>query len=192
MRLKCFYCAALAFTWLNTGGAAAEDKIEPVIYAFGFSASFNDSIVYFTDIQEIDSVWMDGKTGFVLERGIYSNQMRDYFNGIGQPNRTCVFFYDVKMKKLGKKFRKMKEKYVESNSFDIKYLKPEEFSFKAAELYGLEEARAKRAKAKKEKKKESGSDKMGPPDMNGGGGPGGMGGGPGGMGGGGGMPPGGF
>lgn len=173
---------------LLAGRAMAEDKIEPQIYAFGFSASFNDSTVYFTDIQTIDSVWVDSKTGFILERGMYANQMRNYFTQSGQPNRTCVFFYDVKFKNIAKKFRKMKERYVAGNNFDIRYLKPDEFVFERNPIDGLEEYLAQRDKAKKEKKKKksSGDDRPGPPDGRGGGPGGGMP--PGGSGG---MPPGG-
>lgn len=154
--------------------AMAEDKIEQQIYAFGFSASFNDSTVYFTDIQTIDSVWVDSKTGFILERGMYANQMRNYFTAQGQPNRTCVFFYDVKFKKIAKKFRKMKERYVAGNNFDIRYLKPEEFAFERNPIDGLEELLAQREKAKKEKKKKSKHDKPSGPPPGRGGAPGGM------------------
>lgn len=168
--------------------ATAEDKIEPQIYAFGFAASFNDSVVYFTDIQTIDSVWVDSKTGFILERGMYANQMRNYFTRNGQPDRTCVFFYDVKFKNIARKFRKMKERYVSGNNFDIRYLKPDEFAFETNRIDGLEEYLAMREQAKKDKKKKKDKqdDRPGPPD--------GRGGGPGGGGmppGGGGMPPGG-
>ena len=34
----------------------------PKVYVCGFSASFNDSLVYFTDIQEVKDVWIDTKT----------------------------------------------------------------------------------------------------------------------------------
>lgn len=180
----------LLFCLFAAGRLAAEEKIVPEVYCFGFSASFNDSTVYFTDIQKLENVWLDTKTGFILERGVYANQMRNYFNGINQPDRTCVFFYAVTFKDLGKKFRKMKKKYVTGNKFDIKYLKPAEFSFEPAFVYDIEEIKAQREQAEKEmKKKKNAGGKMGPPN-GGGGGPGG--GGPGGgMGGGGGMPPGG-
>lgn len=165
--------------------AFAADKIVPGVYAFGMSASFNDSTVYITDIQWIDSVWIDSKTGFILERGSYSNQLRYYLNSKGEEFPTCIFFYDRKMKKLGKKFRKIKEKYVLSNKFDIKYVDPEEFSFKAAVIYNIDERKAKKEKSKKEKKKQQpGNGTMGPPSGGGMGGPGGGMGGPGGMGGG--------
>ena len=36
--------------------SVAQNRVVPKAYMFGFAASFNDSIVFFTDIQEVDSV----------------------------------------------------------------------------------------------------------------------------------------
>ena len=43
--------AALAFV-----PTLAQNRVVPKAYMFGFAASFTDSIVFFTDIQEVDSV----------------------------------------------------------------------------------------------------------------------------------------
>ena len=51
---------------------SAKQKIEPR-YLFGFAASFADSTVYFTDIQKVDSAWIDTKTKFLLAG--YANAM---------------------------------------------------------------------------------------------------------------------
>ena len=40
---------------------SAQNIQVPKAYMFGFVASFNDSTVYFTDIQELDSVWVTKK-----------------------------------------------------------------------------------------------------------------------------------
>lgn len=190
MRVRKYCISALMIIALCVASKAmAEEKIVPGVYAFGMSASFSDSTVYITDIQWIDSVWMDTKTGFILERGSYSNQLRNYLSLKGVEYPTCIFFFDKKMKKLGKKFRQIKEKYVLSNRFDVKYVDPEEFSFKAAVMYNMEDRKAKKEKAKKEKKQQQPANgTMGPPSGGGMGGPGGGMGGPGGgMGGPGGM-----
>ena len=63
-------------------GVSAKVVCVPKLYAFGFSASFNDSIVYFTDIQEIDSAWINEKTKFLISRDNYSYQLKNYFNNI--------------------------------------------------------------------------------------------------------------
>ena len=68
-------------------GASAKVKCVPKVYAIGFAASFNDSIVYFTDIQEIDSAWINDKNKFLIGRDNYSYQLKNYFAGIGLPHR---------------------------------------------------------------------------------------------------------
>ena len=47
------------------------------VYVYGFAASFNDSIVYFTDIQTLDSATIASKSGFLYGRDNYSYQLRD-------------------------------------------------------------------------------------------------------------------
>ena len=42
------------------------------IYAFGFSASFNDSTIYFTDIQQIDNATIESKNNFLQNRTEYA------------------------------------------------------------------------------------------------------------------------
>ena len=113
---------------------SAKNKLMPKVYAFGFSASFNDSTVYFTDIQEVDSVWINAKNDFLLNRSEYSYQLRNYFDGKGQPHRTCIIVYALKRKDIDKKYRKMKDKYTKKGNFDVRYLKEEDFRFKAVPM----------------------------------------------------------
>ena len=58
--------------------AKAKNYVAPKAYMFGFVASFNDSIVYFTDIQEVDSVWFTQKKDMLAGRSNYSGQLRSY------------------------------------------------------------------------------------------------------------------
>ncbi len=81
------------------------------VYAFGFSASFNDSIVYFTEIQTIDSAYLEGRTHFLVERQEYSAQLKNYFTSIGEEGRTCVIFYATSEKEIMKKYLKLRKEY---------------------------------------------------------------------------------
>lgn len=110
-------------------GVSAKIVCVPKLYAFGFSASFNDSIVYFTDIQEIDSAWINDKTDFLVSRDNYSYQLKNYFTNIGQEHRTCVISFALKRKDIGKKYKKLKEKYVKAGNFSIKTLGKNDFQF---------------------------------------------------------------
>lgn len=52
-----------------SGNVSAANK-KSDIYAFGFSASFNDSTVYFTDIQLVKDVTIEHKSHFLENRGL--------------------------------------------------------------------------------------------------------------------------
>ena len=81
-------------SWMTTETISAKSKVQKV-YLFGFAASFNDSTVYFTDIQEIDSAWVDDKTNFLHDRDQYSYQLRDYLAEKFEPNRTCITTFAI-------------------------------------------------------------------------------------------------
>ena len=139
---------------------SAQNKQVPKIYAFGFSASFNDSIVYFTDIQEIDSVWVSGKGKFLTGRDSYSYQLRNYLSEKGMPHRTGIISYEFDRKKIEKKYVKLRAKYTKNNNFDVRYLNASEFKFthvdpvQTQELTNTDEKSAKR-KEKKVKRSSS-------------------------------------
>jgi len=105
------------------------------VYMFGASASFSDSIVYFTDIQVVDSVWLDEKTDFLVSRWDYSNQLRSHFTQTGHPNRTCIVCYSTEEKDIRKKYAKMRKKFSGTTKkptrYDIRQLDEEEFTFAA-------------------------------------------------------------
>ena len=111
--------------------ATAKIKCVPKIYAFGFAASFNDSTVYFTDIQEIDSAWINDKNDFLIIRDNYSYQLKNYLSGIGLEHRTCVISFALERKDVVKKYNKMKSKYVKAGNFIIKGIDKADFQFSA-------------------------------------------------------------
>ncbi len=115
----------------GTQDATAKNKMVPKVYAFGVSTSFNDSTVYITDIQDIDSAWIDSKTNFLKNREDYSYQMNSYFDALGQKHRTCVIFCEVKRAKLAKKFERIKKKYMGKDEFNVKNLTDKDFHFTA-------------------------------------------------------------
>ena len=67
---------ALVIMLVSTLSASAKlNKQE--IYIYGFAASFNDSTIYFADIQFIPDGWIDTKHDFLYGRDTYSYQLRD-------------------------------------------------------------------------------------------------------------------
>ena len=103
------------------------------MYMAGVSASFTDSLIYFTDVQFVDSVVLD-KNKLLPLRELYSEQLEDYLeNNLGMKNRTCFIYFDVKKAKVEKEIKKMKEKYLKDGKAvlkevgtEFKFTKPEE------------------------------------------------------------------
>lgn len=160
---KNFIALTLLFLTFHCLGVSGKVRCTPV-YLFGTSASFNDSIVYFTDIQILDSAWIDEKTDFLINRNEYSNQLREHFNATGHPNRTCLVSFATTEKEILKKYAKMRKQFKgttkKPKNYAIREIDDEEFHFQAIKMYNLDESEiattnkksAKRAEKSKEKK----------------------------------------
>ncbi len=134
--------------------SAANKKSD--IYAFGFSASFNDSTVYFTDIQLIPNATIEHKTHFLENRDLYSKQLNEYLSDNGLQTRNCVIIFNDKQKNVEKQFTKLRKKYTKNGQYDIKYIGVNEFRFKTIESEesqqtGIPEKKAKPSKRKRGK-----------------------------------------
>lgn len=107
-----------------------EDK-KKGMYIAGVSASFTDSLIYFTDIQFVDSVELD-KDKLLPLRDQYSDQMDAYLEQkLGLENRTCFIYFDKKKSRVEKVIKKMKGKYqkegkvvLKETGADFKFTKP--------------------------------------------------------------------
>ena len=118
---------------LLTVEASAKIEMKDNIYMFGFSASFKDSIVYTTDIQNVEGLWIDTKNNFLLNRDEYSHQLKVYLTEkLQQQNRICmVFFYDKK-KKAEKEFLKLMKKY--KKGYEVRHVSAAEFKFEPIDM----------------------------------------------------------
>jgi hypothetical protein len=117
--------------------ASAKNYMVPKAYMFGFVASFNDSIVYFTDIQEVDSVWLSSKKKMLAGRSNYAYQLRNYCaQSLGQSNRTVVIISATKRKEVEKKLIKMKKLYMGKNSgkYDVRFISAPDFKFRPVNM----------------------------------------------------------
>ena len=155
------YLLGAAFLLANMlpSTASAKSVVTPRMYMFGFAASFNDTIVHFTDIQAVDSVWIDEKSKFLSRRDYYSDMLRDYLDKQQMPNRTCIVIYDKKVSRLQKKYLKMKKLYAGTkkvkNHNEIRTIGADEFKFTAINMsdFTEEENASVEKKSKKDKKK---------------------------------------
>lgn len=97
-----------------------KDKELPV-YIWGASISFSDSVVYFTEIQLLDSVFLEN--GFLPHRQYYSYELKDYMNfQENMPGRISMIYFDEKRSKLEKKEQKIKKRLIEKEGKTVRYL----------------------------------------------------------------------
>ena len=70
-------------------------------HMFGFAASFNDSTIYITEIQYVDSAYI-GKSNFLFSRENYSYQLQNYLRSIGAVTPTCITTFAKDQKRIEK------------------------------------------------------------------------------------------
>lgn len=135
MRSTRILCALLAVSFaFSLMAKEPKDKNKYGVYIAGVSASFKDSLVYFTDVQFVDSASVTGK-GYLVERAQYSEQLHDFFAATqGDKNRTCFILFDKKKKNVEKEVSKLRQKYVKGGGVLVKDMDPA-FEFKKPIIY---------------------------------------------------------
>ena len=132
--MKKFKVAIFVLLAWVTSSAFAQKKKDNGVYIAGVSASFKDSLVYFTDIQMVDSVKLD-KDKLLPERQQYSYQLKTYLeNKYSSANRTCFIYFETNKEKLEKSMKKMKDKYQKGGKSIVRQV-DSEFKFTKAETY---------------------------------------------------------
>lgn len=93
------------------------------VYVMGASFSFSDSIVYFTEVQFIDSVKLEKGTKFLPDRQHYAYELKDYmtFNE-NMPGRISVILFSKKESSLKKKEVKLKGRLERKRGLMVRYL----------------------------------------------------------------------
>lgn len=163
----------LLFTFFLTffvmGQLSAKRVVVPKMYMFGMAASFNDTIVHFTNVMEVDSVWIEKKNNFLLGRNYYSYQLRDYLaNNKQLAQRTCITVFAKKRAKAEKKLVKMMRLYTKSKDghkhFDVRFIEDTAFRYHSVNIREFEENEeesvaqdtSKKSKVKGKKKSKKG------------------------------------
>ena len=125
--VKILFAIALVFT-MCSAFSLKKDHSKPV-YAFGISASFTDTVVYFTDIQILDSAKVS-KEGFLAHRELYSYQLKNYLEDNQlQQNSTCMIYFSENRKKLEKEATKILNKYKKNNRMTVSRIDSDKLHF---------------------------------------------------------------
>lgn len=122
------------FLVMVVSSAFTTEKKDKGMYIAGVSASFTDSLVYFTDVQFMKDVEL-GKDKLLPNRDQYSEQLDDYLEmNLNLPNRTCFIYYHKNKAKLEKTLRKVRSKYQKEGKSILRETGAE-FKFTVAEEY---------------------------------------------------------
>lgn len=124
------YIIAIAAIMLPSTIASALNK-QTTLYVYGIATSFNDSTVYFTELQQMTDTWVDTKTEFLYSRDNYSYQLRDYLKQKGVAHPTCVTIFGKTRKEAEKKYVELKKRYITKGRYDIKYVTLHDFAYSA-------------------------------------------------------------
>lgn len=108
-----------------------EGKVPGKVYVYGSSFEFGDSVVYFSEIIEVDSLTVTKKNKFLPYRSDFSQQFKDKLEGpsCGLKNQTTSVFYSDKKEKLEKTLSKMKKKVLVKQKRQVVTITKENFKF---------------------------------------------------------------
>lgn len=102
-------------------GKNTKEIKEVPVYIWGASISFSDSVVYFTEIQELGAMVLEN--GFLPHRQYYAYELKDYMNfNENMPGRISVIYFDEKRSKLEKQEQKIKKRLVEKEGLTVRYI----------------------------------------------------------------------
>lgn len=128
--VKILFALMAVFVCCSAFTLKDKDKEVKPVYLFGLAASFNDSIVYCTEIQQLDSVTLN-KDGFLPLRNEYAKQLNNYIEyQQGKKNYTCMIYFSDKKKKIDKEAVKLMNKYMKSEGLVLQKLEITSFVFK--------------------------------------------------------------
>lgn len=151
--LKAIICLALLLmTAVSPLEAKSKKVVQKPVYMVGVGISLVDSMVFITDMHRVDSVTLEKKTKFLMDRQLYSFQLQRYLEQTykGGPYVPCVFFSKSR-KKMVRRYLSLHKRYVQSKELQMYLVDQGQFRFKAEEYIAQEELPVLPTKKKKSK-----------------------------------------
>lgn len=104
-------------------------KLEPqTVYMYGAGINFLDSVVYVTDFQSLDNIYIE-PDGQLREHYAYTAEWKFYLESTHQlENETCAVYYMTNEKKAVKRYTKMDAK-LRKSGFLINRVSRNDFAF---------------------------------------------------------------
>ena len=119
----------MALTAVLTTAQAQSTAKKKMVYVFGFSASFKDSVVYITDTQQMQASMVGKKVKFLDDRDGYAMQLNNYLTEKGETDRVCMVSFATKEKQIAKKRQHLQKKYTKKGDYDIRTIAAADFAF---------------------------------------------------------------
>lgn len=152
--LKAFACIWLLLASCIQPTLAKKQHVkQKAAYMIGVAISKVDSVVFITDMHLVDSVSIEGKTGFLMDRQLYSFQLQNFITERykGGPYVTAIFF-GTKRKKMERRYLALHKRYVQSKELRMLLVDQSQFRFHPEEYVEPAEQTSTEKKEKRSKK----------------------------------------
>lgn len=108
-----------------------EGKVPGHVYVCGCSFEFGDSVVYFSEIMEVDSITVTKKSKFLPYRSDFSQQFKDKLEGpeYNLKNQTSSVIFASKKEDVQKAVNKMKKMYLLKSHVSLVTIDMSKFKF---------------------------------------------------------------
>lgn len=152
--LKAFACIWLLLASCIQPTLAKKQHVkQKAAYMIGVAISKVDSVVFITDMHLVDSVSIEEKTGFLMDRQLYSFQLQNFITERykGGPYVTAIFF-GTKRKKMERRYLALHKRYVQSKELRMLLVDQSQFRFNPEEYVEPAEQTSTEKKGKRSKK----------------------------------------
>lgn len=101
------------------------------VYMVGVCMSLVDSTIFITDMHSVDGVTIAKKTHFLMDRQLYSLQLKKYLEATYEGGPYIPVVYSApSRKKMERKYLSLHKRYVQSKDFRMYLIDQSQFRFK--------------------------------------------------------------
>lgn len=86
----------------------AGNRRSETVYAFAYGTCFNNSVIYLSTVEKLDSANIDPKTKFLTDRKFYANNFKYFLDNQYKGIHTCAIFFNKNKEKLEKTYIKLR------------------------------------------------------------------------------------
>lgn len=130
--LKVVLCACmLCAVAVETLEAKKSRVVQKSVYMIGVGISFTDSAVFVTDMMQVDSITLEKKRRFLMDRQLYSFQLQRYLEAAykGGPYTTAIYS-GTGRKAMERRYLSLHKRYSGSDGLRMVLVDQGQFRFK--------------------------------------------------------------